>query len=154
MSLTTADIFTFLTTFTASLFTGAALYVSLVEHPARMECGTEIAVRIFSPSYRRAAVMQALLALLTFVLSILAWLATETAWWIVGGFLMVAVVPFTLLAIMPTNKALMALALDKTPVDAEPLLRRWGRLHAIRTLLSLLSLLVFLFVLVLHPHHS
>ena len=73
---------------------------------------------------------------------------------IVGGFLMVAVVPFTLLAIMPTNKALMALALDKTPVDAEPLLRRWGRLHAIRTLLSLLSLLVFLFVLVLHPHHS
>jgi len=154
MSLSTADIVTFLTAFSASLFTGAALYVSLVEHPARMDCGTEIAVRIFSPSYRRAAVMQALLALLTFFSSIMAWLATGTAWWLVGGFLMVAVVPFTLLVIMPTNKALMALSLEKTRVDAEPLLRRWGRLHAIRTLLSLLSLLVFLLILVLNPHHS
>ena len=98
--------------------------------------------------------MQALLALLTFFSSIMAWLATGTAWWLVGGFLMVAVVPFTLLVIMPTNKALMALSLEKTRVDAEPLLRRWGRLHAIRTLLSLLSLLVFLLVLVLNPHNS
>src|SRR5215469_800026 len=28
-----------------SLFTGAALYVSLVEHPARMGCGVELATR-------------------------------------------------------------------------------------------------------------
>lgn len=154
MSLTTAEIVTFLTAFSASLFTGAALYVSLVEHPARMECGTEIAIRSFSPSYRRAAVMQALLALLTFLFSIMAWFATGIAWWLVGGLLMVAVVPFTLLVIMPTNKALMALSLDKTRVDAEPLLRRWGHLHAIRTLLSLVALLMFLLILVVNPHNS
>jgi uncharacterized membrane protein len=148
------DIFTFLTAFSASLFTGAALYVGLVEHPARMDCGTEIAVRVFPSSYRRAAVMQATLALLTFLFSIVAWLATGIVWWLVGGLLMVSVVPFTLLVIMPTNQALIALLPDKTHVDAEPLLRRWGRLHVIRTLLSLLSLLVFLLVLVLSPHHS
>ena len=44
------------------LFTGAAVYVSLVEHPARMECGVEIAATEFSPSYRRGSVMQATLA--------------------------------------------------------------------------------------------
>jgi len=52
----------FLTTLCCGLFAGAAIYVNLVEHPARMECGTEIAATEFGPSYRRAAVMQASLA--------------------------------------------------------------------------------------------
>jgi len=46
------------------LFAGAAIYVSAVEHPARVSCGTEVAVREFGPSYKRGAVMQAPLALL------------------------------------------------------------------------------------------
>jgi hypothetical protein len=35
------------------LFAGAALYVSLVEHPARREYGTAPAIAEFRPSYRR-----------------------------------------------------------------------------------------------------
>src|ERR1035438_2049758 len=42
-----------------SLFTGASVYINLVEHPARMEWGVEIAETDFAPSYRRATVMQA-----------------------------------------------------------------------------------------------
>jgi hypothetical protein len=34
----------------AGLFAGAAIYVSAVEHPARLSCGTELAVREFAPS--------------------------------------------------------------------------------------------------------
>ena len=34
------------------LFAGAAVYISLVEHPARMQCGVEIAATEFVPSYR------------------------------------------------------------------------------------------------------
>jgi hypothetical protein len=47
---------------TAGIFAGAALYVSLVEHPARIECGAALALAEFRPSYRRGAVMQATLA--------------------------------------------------------------------------------------------
>ena len=47
-----------LTTAIAGIFFGAALYVNLVEHPARVSCGTEAAVKEFGPSYRRGAVMQ------------------------------------------------------------------------------------------------
>ena len=141
---------TLLTTFWTSLFAGAALYISLVEHPARMECGTELAVTESRPSYRRAAVMQALLAVLTLLFSVFAWLTSGNAWWLMGGLVMGSVVPLTLIVIMPTNKALLDVSLDKQSPKAQQLLRTWGRLHALRTGLSLLSLLLFLLLLVVH----
>jgi hypothetical protein len=42
----------------AGVFFGAALYVNLVEHPARVSCGPATAVEEFRPSYRRGAIMQ------------------------------------------------------------------------------------------------
>jgi hypothetical protein len=33
-----------LATLAAGLFSGASIYVNLVEHPARMQCGTAVAV--------------------------------------------------------------------------------------------------------------
>jgi hypothetical protein len=52
----------FIAVLSCSLFTGAAVYLNLLEHPARMECGVEIAATEFPPSYRRASVMQSTLA--------------------------------------------------------------------------------------------
>ena len=52
----------FVAVLACGLFSGAAVYLSLVEHPARMECGVELAATEFVPSYRRATVMQASLA--------------------------------------------------------------------------------------------
>ena len=43
----------------AGLFAGAAIYVTFVEHPARMAEGSAIAVREFGPSYNRGKIMQA-----------------------------------------------------------------------------------------------
>ena len=54
----------FVAVLSCSLFTGASVYISLVEHPARMQCGVEIAATELPPSYRRATVMQATLAAL------------------------------------------------------------------------------------------
>ena len=51
-----------LATLAAGLFTGAALYVTAVEHPARVSCGSVLAVTEFRPSYERGAVMQTALA--------------------------------------------------------------------------------------------
>jgi hypothetical protein len=44
----------FISVLTCALFTGAAVYISFIEHPARMQCGVEIAAAEFVPSYRRA----------------------------------------------------------------------------------------------------
>ena len=46
-----------------TLFTGAAVYITAVEHPARLSCGTKVAATQWAPSYKRATVMQVPLAL-------------------------------------------------------------------------------------------
>ncbi len=127
-----------------SLFAGASVYINLVEHPARMECGVEAAATEFSPSYRRATVMQATLAAVGLASSIAAWLAGAAFWWLVAGALLGSVIPFTLFVILPINKLLLSPTLDKQSVEAERLLARWARLHAVRSVLSGLALLLFL----------
>jgi len=127
---------------------GAAVYISLVEHPARMECGVEVAAAEFPPSYRRASVMQATLAAMGLVSSIAAWLAGATFWWVTAGALLGSVIPFTLIVILPTNKQLLNPALDRRSRETGQLLARWGTLHAVRSVLSALSLLLFVYLLV------
>ena len=136
----------FIAVLSCSLFTGASVYINLVEHPARMECGVEIAATEFSPSYRRATIMQATCAALGLLSSIAAWLAGATFWWLVAGVLLGSVIPFTLIVILPTNKRLLSPELDRRSAEAERLLAHWGRLHAVRSVLSGLALLLFLYL--------
>jgi hypothetical protein len=136
----------FVAVLACSLFAGAAVYLSLVEHPARMECGMELAATEFAPSYRRATVMQASLAAAGLVSSIAAWLAGASFLWVVAGVLLVSVIPFTLIVILPTNKQLLSPALDRRSPETERLLARWGMLHAVRSVLSGLALLLFLYL--------
>ncbi len=136
----------FVAVLACGLFAGAAVYVSLVEHPARMECGVEIATAEFPPSYRRGTIMQVTLAAVCLLSSIAAWLAGATFWWVVAGVLQVSVIPFTLIVILPTNKQLLSPTLDRRSVQTERLLALWGTLHAVRSVLSAVALLLFLYL--------
>jgi len=140
-----------LSTLSAGLFAGAAIYINLVEHPARMESGMVLAITVFAPSYRRAAVMQATLGVIGFLSAAVAWLMGAPFWWLIGGIVLVAVIPFTLLIIWPTNKQLLDSSLDKNSELASKLLVRWGRLHAVRSILGLISFLIFIFLLGHNP---
>ena len=129
----------------SGLFAGAALYISFVEHPARMQCGTPIALTQFAPSYKRATIMQASLAALGTLAAIAAWLQGAPTTWLAGGLLLGAVIPFTLIFILPTNKRLLDHSLNKNSALAQHHLNRWATLHAVRSALGLASFLVFLF---------
>jgi hypothetical protein len=138
----------FIAALACALFTGAAVYITLVEHPARMQCDVEVAATEFAPSYRRATVMQATCAAVSLLSSLAAWLTGATFWWLVAGALLGSVIPFTLIVILPTNKRLLDPTLDKRSSEAERLLARWGRLHSVRSTLSGVALLLFLYLLV------
>jgi uncharacterized membrane protein len=134
-------------TLSSTLFTGASIYINLVEHPARMQAGTRVALAEFAPSYKRATVTQVSLAVAGFLSALVAWRSRSDAGWLIGGVLLLSVIPFTALAILPTNKKLLDPETANDLELAEGLLTRWGRLHAVRSVLSLASLLMFLFLL-------
>lgn len=127
------------------LFAGAALYINLVEHPARMSCGAELALREWAPSYERAAVMQASLAVLGGVAGVLAWVFLGGLGYLVGALLLLGVVPFTLLVVFPTNRLLLELHARGELGNTDELLRRWNALHAVRTAMSIGAFVFLLF---------
>jgi hypothetical protein len=130
-------------TLAAGLFAGAAIYVNAVEHPARVSCGTELAVREFAPSYRRGAIMQASLALVGCAAGVIdGWLRNDVTS-TVAALVLGSVVPFTFIVILPTNHRLLNPALDACGAEASHLLTRWGHLHAIRSVLSAAAFLMF-----------
>ena len=127
----------------AALFAGGALHVTLSEQPARLGLNDQAMLAQWKPSFSRAQKMAAPLAILGFALGLFAWWQTGRFVWAVGAILVGANVPFTLIAIMPTNNLLLA----TTPADAgagsRALIVKWGQLHAVRTVLALIATAVF-----------
>ena len=137
------NLFAFIATLSATLFCGAAVYINIAEHPARMGCETKIAATVWAPSYKRATVMQASLAILGLVFGIAAWLTGGGFMWLVGALLIGSVVPFTFIAIMPTNHRLLEAGRDLGSRETRALLEKWGRLHAVRSILSLVASVIY-----------
>jgi len=136
--------FLVLATAATGLFAGAAVYINLVEHPARISCGIDLALKEFRPSYRRATLMQASLAVVGVASGLLAaWLQRDVHI-LVPTLLLGSVVPFTLVVILPTNKRLLDPAMDVRLLDAAVLLQRWTMLHAVRSLLANVAFIAFL----------
>ena len=133
-----------LAAFCAGLFAGAAIYITFVEHPACLECGTELAATEFGPSYRRATLMQASLAAVGLIAALVAWAQGRGVGVLIGGLLLGVVIPFTLVVLLPTNTRLLDPGLDRGSAEAAALLARWGRLHAVRSVVSALAFMVLL----------
>ncbi len=134
----------FLATFACAIFSGASIYINLVEHPARMACGIKLALAEWISSYKRATIMQASLAILGFIFSLMAWLIGSNIWWLIGGVVLGLVVPYTFMAIMPVNKRLLSPEIAAHTENMRFLLEKWNKLHLIRSLLSTIALIIFL----------
>jgi hypothetical protein len=131
----------------AALFAGAAIYVSVAEHPARMRLDDEAVLAQWKPSYARGKAMQATLALIGSLLAFWVWWESRDWLWLAGGIALLANWPFTLLVIMPTNHRLEAVSPGNAGPESRALLVRWGKLHAVRTLLGTLAALLMLLAL-------
>lgn len=113
-----------------------------------MGCSTDVAATVWAPSYKRATVMQASLAIIGFLAGLAAWLLGAGLVWLVAALFILAVVPVTLIIIFPTNKQLLASGRDLGSSETRELLVKWGQLHAIRSVLSLIASVIFVWQLV------
>jgi Anthrone oxygenase len=135
--------------FCSGVFFGVALYISLVQQPAALELGTGFAGRYFPAMYRRAAPLQVTLAFAGTLASLWCWWRGAGGAWLVGALLLFAVVPFTLIAILPVTNRLLDDRRAPDAADIDTLLRRWSVLHAVRTALSGAAFALLLMAMVL-----
>jgi hypothetical protein len=128
----------------SALFTGAALYVGFAEQGARLELDDRALLAEWKPAYKRGFAMQAPLAIISFLLGIVAWWVTGRVTFLVGGLLMFSNWPWTVFGIMPTNKVLMAIAVEEAGPASRSFILKWNRLHSVRTALGALAIAAFL----------
>src|SRR5215475_12080983 len=131
----------------AAVFTGAAFYINIAEQPARLRLETSALLTEWKPAYKRGFAMQAPLAIIAFVLGVLAWWQSGQWLFVIGGVVMLANWPWTVLAIQPVNKRLMATDPAAATKDTRDMISHWGILHAVRTFLGAAATVVFLLAL-------
>jgi hypothetical protein len=120
----------------AAAFTGAAVYVNCVEHPARKSLDPRAALAEWQPAYRRGAAIQSSLAMIGFLLAAAAGFLGAGPMVIAGAVLMIAPWPWTYLAIMKLNTRMLAMRPREATTETHAMLDRWNALHAVRTALG------------------
>jgi hypothetical protein len=131
----------------AAAFTGAAVYVNVAEHPARLTLDDTPLLKEWKPSYQAGALMQASLALASGALGLWSWWQLGLLGWLIGACLILAPWPYTLLVIKPVNDQLKATPLESAGPASRALLVRWGNLHAARSALGFAASLAYLWAL-------
>jgi len=132
---------------TASIFTGAVIYVNVAEQPARLKLDNKALLAEWQPSYARGAVMQASLAIISGVCGVLAFLVTYDWRWLLGALLILAPWPYTMFIIMPTNHVLKSTAPEHANDGTRELIQQWGRLHMGRSALGVLAVAAYLWAM-------
>lgn len=130
--------------FLCGTFFGAAVYISIAQHPASMEAGVPVAAAFFPPMYARAAPMQIFSAIGGTLAGLVQWLTSGNILWMAGAVLLLFVVPFTLFILKPVNDQLLDSNAQRSDAETKTLLNLWAPRHLVRSIASGLSFATYL----------
>ena len=134
----------FLALFFCGTFFGAAVYISIAQHPASMKAGVSVAAKFFPPMYNLAAPMQIISALVGTLAGFIEWYLTGNAFWAFGAALLIFVIPFTIIVLKPINDQLLNPQTKLSESEVENLLNKWAPRHWVRSIASGLSFAIYL----------
>jgi hypothetical protein len=126
----------------AAAFAAIAIYISVVEQPARLLLEPQAALMQWASGFPAAMKIQGGLALFCAALGGWLWYRTRNWLWLIGAALAVANWPFTLIWLMPLNDTLLTTPATQAGASTRALLVNWGQLHAVRTALGVAAAII------------
>ena len=130
----------------AAAFSGASLYVNWVEQPARLLLDEEALLREWGPSDSRGVALLAALALAAAISGFVTYFESQDVRWAIGALVMIASWPYTYFVMEPLNNQILALR-GRDVAAARALVRQWGLIEAGLSVIGLVGVAVFLWVL-------
>jgi hypothetical protein len=132
---------------TAAFFSGAAFFINFAEQPARLRLDPKSLYMQWSESYRRGFKLQAPLALVCGIMGLAAFYISHDWRWLLGAAFILANMPFSILMMMPLNRKILATSAESADAETVLEIKRWGTLHAVRTLLGACATAIYLWSL-------
>ncbi len=129
----------------AAAFTGAALYIALVEQPARLALDDTSMMREWAPSDRRGFALLGGLALAGAVAALAAFGQASDIRWLVGALIAATSWPYFYFIVVPINNRLLAQA--QPQANSRELVRDWGWLEWGLVVIGLAASAVFGWIL-------
>jgi hypothetical protein len=121
----------------ASAFLGAALYINIVEQPARFTLDTRSMVREWVTSNRRGFLLLSVLTISSAILAYVEFGFTGDVRWIIGGTVILASWPYVYFVVVPVNILLCEVPADAPRSPARELVSEWGLLEWGQTAIGL-----------------
>lgn len=140
-----ADLFAFAT---ACAFCGVALYINIVEQPARLALDARSVMREWLFSDRRRFVMLTVLAIISALSGDARYVSTGDVRWLIGGTIILASWPYAYFVMIPVNSLLYDIRRNAPASMIRDLMRDWGLLEWGQTAIGLAAAWIFAWVLV------
>jgi hypothetical protein len=127
----------------AAAFAGGALYVNVVEQPARMALEDSALLSEWGPSDRRGVALLLGLALIAGILGLAGYFETQDVRWAIGALIAILSWPYTFFVMAPLNNQILTLK-PKDIGATRALVAQWGQLEYGLTGLAIVASAVFL----------
>ena len=132
---------------TAASFLGAAIYIGLVEQPARLALGGGAMIQEWKLSNWRGTLVLSVFAVVSAILAYIQFRTDGDVRWIIGGVTILATWPYAYFVMMPVNVWLCAIPPGRAVSAARKLMRDWGLLEWGHALIGLAAACVFAWAL-------
>jgi Domain of unknown function (DUF1772) len=109
-------------------FVGAAIYICIVEQPARLALSTRSMIQEWVRSNRRGTVLSSALAVVSAILAYIQFRIDGDVRWIIGGTTILSSWPYAYFVMVPLNVWLYVIPPRRAPT-LRKLMRDWGLLE-------------------------
>ena len=127
---------------------GVALTASVIIHPILVMIDKIVAIEVFKPFFDKTHILVLILSIFITILALVYSIFTGNLWWVGVSLLLHLNGPYTLLFMMPINKRLMDKNVDPGSEKTAEDLKKWGKLHLVRTVLNGIIFLAFVILTV------